>query len=235
MIVLGICTLYIILWLYQWIHTKTTTLTIAHDKIIKNHKIVFISDIHVDVMHHRWYIQSIVNRIQKIQADFVIIGGDLMNSAKSSYADAFLPFNDLNIPIFATLGNHDHMWDTNAVSKIFETTKIIPLRNKSIEVDWLQIVWIDDKTYRSWKKLPEILQEAKIQDNKEFTLLISHQPQHLKKLDWFPIDLELAWHTHNGQFIPLSWIIHAFNDYAYGTYHHWEKIAFVSQGIGTWW
>lgn len=63
-----------------------------------------------------------------------------MNSAKSDYVNAFLPFNQLEIPIFATLGNHDHMGDSTAVSKIFETTKIILLRNKSIEISGLQIV-----------------------------------------------------------------------------------------------
>jgi uncharacterized protein len=230
-----ICTIYILLWLYQWIYTKTTPVTITNNKITENHKIVFISDLHVDAINHRWYIQRIVHRIQKIQPDFVVIGGDLMNIAKSNYVDAFLPFNDLDIPVFATLGNHDHMWNANAVSKIFETTKIIPLRNESREINWIQIVGIDDKSYRSWKNLDEILQESKIQDNNKFTIFISHQPQHLKKLDWFPIDLELAWHTHNGQFMPLSWIIHAFNDYAYWTYVHWEKTAFVSQGIGSRW
>lgn len=229
------CIIWIGFWLYQGIHIKTTTLNISNNKILKNQTMVFISDIHVEAIHNKRYIQSIVDRIQKIKPDFVVIGWDLMNNAKINYVDAFLPFNQVSIPIFATLGNHDHMGDSEAVSKIFERTKIIPLRNKSTELNWIQIVWIDDKSYRSWKTLDKIIKETNLQDNNKFTILISHQPQKLKKLDWFPIDLELAWHTHNGQFIPLSWIIHAFNDYAYGLYTYEWKTAFVSQGIWSRW
>jgi predicted MPP superfamily phosphohydrolase len=38
-----------------------------------------------------------------------VIGGDLMNTAKTAYVDALLPFNQLTVPVYATLGNHDHM------------------------------------------------------------------------------------------------------------------------------
>jgi len=81
--------------------------------------------------------------------------------------------------------------------------------------------------------LHEILDENIIVAEDKFSILVSHQPQHLRKLENYAIDLELAGHTHNGQFIPLSWIIRTFNDYAYGKYHHKEKTAFVSQGIGS--
>ncbi|MEI6673354.1 MAG: hypothetical protein WCL02_08915 [bacterium] len=59
-----------------------------------------------------------------------------------------MPFNQLTMPVYATLGNHDHMGDSGAIDQIFRTTKIIPLRNQSILVSGLQIVGIDDKSYR---------------------------------------------------------------------------------------
>jgi predicted MPP superfamily phosphohydrolase len=93
------------LWfgIYKGTTIKITPLTISNNNITKNYKIVFISDIHADIIHNTRYIQSIVNQIKKIQPDFVLIWGDLMNTAKSSYTDAFLPFNQLEIPIYATL------------------------------------------------------------------------------------------------------------------------------------
>lgn len=158
-----------------------------------------------------------------------------MNIANPKYVGAFSPFNQLNIPVYATVWNHDHMGDSTAIDKIFEKTAIVPIRNQSIEIDGIQIVGIDDKSYWGDKKLPEILQESKIADNGMFTILISHQPQKLEKLEGFPIDIELAGHTHNGQFIPINRIIHLFNDYTYGKYQSNGKIVFVSQGIGSWW
>ncbi len=233
MIVLSILRLG--LWLYYGTNIKTTPLSIVDNRIKQDFKIVFISDIHVEAIHHRNYIQTIVNHIQKIKPDFVIIWGDLMNTSKANYVNAFLPFNQLKMPVYATLGNHDHMWDSWAILQIFGKSNIIPLRNQSIEINWIQLVWIDDKSYRGNKKLPEILGESKIVDNKNFTILVSHQPQNLTKLKDYPIDLELAGHTHHGQFLPISRLIGLLNDYAYGEYHDNWKIAFVSQWIGSRW
>jgi len=57
------------------------------------------------------------------------------------------------------------------------------LRNQSIEISGLQIVGIDDKSYRNKKKLEDILKESNIKNNGQFTILISHQPQKLNKLE----------------------------------------------------
>lgn len=172
--------------------TKVTSLTISTNKIPRDLNIVFISDLHVEYVHSTQYIQRIVNKIKTLKPDFVLIGGDLMNTAKASYASAFEPFNQLNIPVFATLGNHDHMGDSTGILQIFSTTNIVPLRNQSVDVGGLQIVGIDDKSYRGKKSLIGILAESTIRDTGEFTILISHQPQHLSKLAGYPIDLELA-------------------------------------------
>jgi predicted MPP superfamily phosphohydrolase len=78
------------------------------------------------------------------------------------------------------------------------------------------------------------LKESNITNNNEYTILLSHQPQKLAKLAGYPINLELAGHTHNGQFFPMNRIIRPLNDYAYGKYEYNDMIAFVSQGIGSW-
>jgi Icc-related predicted phosphoesterase len=55
------------------------------------------------------------------------------------------------MPVYATLGNHDNMGDATAVFGIFKKTSIVPLRNESITIDGMQIVGIDDKSYRDKK------------------------------------------------------------------------------------
>lgn len=236
MVMIGVSFLWLGFGLYYGtFHIQITPLTMVSNRLTNNYKIVFISDLHIEAIHNRQYVQTIVDRIERLQPDFVVIGGDLMNMSKPMYVDALLPFNQLEMPIYATLGNHDNMWDVTAVSDIAKKTHIILLRNQSVDIEELQLVGIDDKSYRWDKSLTTILQESNIVDNKAFTLLVSHQPQNLQKLTWYPIDLELAWHTHNGQFFPMSWIIRLFNDYAYGEYQFNGMTAFVSQGIGSWW
>jgi predicted MPP superfamily phosphohydrolase len=65
--------------------------------------------------------------------------------------------------------------------------------------------------------------------------LLTHQPIALEKLRDFPIDLELAWHTHRGQFYWMRKIVEWMNDYAYWEYKLWNRAAFVSQWIWTRW
>jgi len=101
--------LWVLVGIYFGTNTKITPLNITSTHLSGIHKIVFISDIHVETIHNTKYIQSIVDKIKKLQPDFVLLGGDLMNTAKSDYVDAFLPFNQLTMPVYATLGNHDNM------------------------------------------------------------------------------------------------------------------------------
>lgn len=138
------------------------------------------------------------------------------------------------MPVYAVLGNHDHMGDINAPYGIFKTTPIIPLVNQSVTLGGLQIVGIDDKSVWGDKTLEQLLEESDIQDNAQYTILLSHQPQKLSKLRDYPINLKLAGHTHKGQIIPFSWLVSFFNDYTYGRYDEEGKTAFVSQGIGGW-
>ena len=106
---MGACLLRVACGVYFGTHTKVTPLDISSPHIQQEHKIIFISDLHVELIHNSAFIQSIVKQIKHINPDFVIIGGDLMNNAKAEYLSAFLPFNQLSMPIYATLGNHDHM------------------------------------------------------------------------------------------------------------------------------
>ena len=235
-LIMGIaCLLWIGFGLYMWTTTKVTPLSITDTRISKPVKIAFVSDFHVDAIRKSKYIQRIVDQLKSLQPDFILLWWDLFNTAKLSYADAFVPFDQLTMPVYATLGNHDNMGESGAVAQLFAKTKIIPLRNQSIVIDGIQVVGIDDKSYREKKTLTGILDESKIGNEGLYTILVSHQPQHLGKLAKYPIDLELAGHTHHGQFIPFSWIIWVMNDYAYGRYEREGKIAFVSQGVGAWW
>ena len=63
-------------------------------------------------------------------------------------------------------------------------------------ISGIQIVGIDDKSYWKGQTLTDILDKSQIAPGAQFTILISHQPQKLSKLEGYPIDLQLAGHTH---------------------------------------
>lgn len=225
------------LWAYFALHTKITNLYIQSDKIPRDIKILLVSDIHAENVIQTFHINKIKKAVKNEKPDFVVIAWDLINRANTGYIQYFsdLNFND-NPPILAVIGNHDVMWNTEIVKNIPNESGIKFLNNDSLKIDWIQLIWIIDKSLRWNQTLEEILNLTKMDKNSDlFSILVTHQPISLEKLRNYPIDLEVAWHTHRGQFFWMRKVVEWMNDYVYWEYRLWNKIAFVTQWIWTWW
>jgi hypothetical protein len=160
-----------------------------------------------------------------------------MNKANTGYVQYFSDLNfDNNPPIFAVMGNHDVIWNTEIVKNIPDKSGIKFLNNESIEINGIQLIGIVDKSLWWSQNVNEIINRINLdKDSDLFSILVTHQPILLEKLKAYPIDLEVAWHTHRGQFYWMRKIVEWMNDYAYWEYKLWDRTAFVTQGIWTWW
>lgn len=237
-VMLWIIIVFIISWVFFSLHTKITTLDITSDKIEKDTKILLISDIHVDYVINQYHLRTIWNLIEKENPDMVLIAWDLLNRPHPWYVNAYTYFKDKyeNIPILAIMWNHDVMWDRGVYQKISEVSPIVFLDNESTEINWIQVVWIVDKSVRGQNTLEHDLDETNMDKSWEkFTILMTHQPIALEKLKEYPIDLEVAWHTHRGQIYWFRKIVELMNDYGYWKFEENWKTAFVTQWIWTWW
>ena len=225
------------LWVFFSLHTKITHLDITSEKIDDDVKILLVSDIHVDYVLNRYHLRTIWKLIEQEQPNMVIIAWDLLNRPHPWYIDAYKFFQEknYNIPIIAIMGNHDVMWTREVYQKISEVSPIEFLDNQSVEIDGIQIVWIVDKSVWGKESLKNNLDETAMDMSWEpFTILMTHQPIALEKLEDYPIDLEVAWHTHRGQIYWFRKVVELMNDYDYWKFEKDWKIAFVTQGIWTW-
>ena len=224
------------LWTYFALHTKIKNLNIETDKIENDVKILLVSDIHTENVTQDFHVNKIIKTIEKEKPDFVIIAWDLMNKPNYGYIDHLKPFKSVKkIPIFAVEWNHDVMWNTTIVQNIPDKSGIRILNNESVKIAWIQVIWIIDKSLW-WNSVEQIMNQVEFDENQDlFNILITHQPIWLDKLQDYPIDLEVAWHTHRGQFYWMRKVVEWMNDYAYWEYKLWDKTAFVTQWIWTWW
>jgi len=221
---------------YLSLHTKITNLNIKSDKIQKDTKILLVSDIHVENIMQKFHINKILKTIKSEKPDFVIIAWDLMNKPNNTYVDYFSAFKSVkDTPIFAVMWNHDVMSDTTVIKRIPEVSGIRFLNNESIEVNWIQLIWLIDKSLWWSGDVKDFMDYIEINNNSDFSILVTHQPIKLDKLENYPVDLEVAWHTHRGQFYGIMELSRMANDYLYWEYKYWEKTAFVTQWIWTWW
>ena len=234
-----ICIIVCIFWLgaYFSLHTRITNLNIQSDKIANDIKILLVSDIHAENVTQKIHINKIIKTISKEKPDFVIIAWDLMNKPNTSYVNYFSAFKSVkDTPIFAVMWNHDVMWNINIVQKIPNVSGIEFLNNESVYIDWIKLTWIIDRSLWWGNSIEEFMdQVVQTNDSDLFSILVTHQPISLEKLKGYPFDLEVAWHTHHGQFFWMRKVVEWMNDYAYWEYKLWDKTAFVTQWIWTWW
>ena len=234
-IIVWIIVLILWFWVYFSIQTKIINLNIETDKIEKDVKILLVSDIHSEHITQDFHVKKIIRAIKEEKPDFVIIAWDMMNKPNRGYIDYLKAFKSIdNTPIFAVEWNHDVMWNTEIVKDIPNKSGIKVLNNESTEIDWIQLIWIVDKSLRWNNSINDIMNQLEIGNNSDFSILITHQPILLEKLQDYPIDLEVAWHTHRGQFFWMRKVVEWMNDYAYWKYKLWDKTAFVTQWIWTW-
>ena len=238
-IILWIIIIILWTWAYCSLHPKITNLNIQSDKIQKDTKILLVSDIHVENVTQDFHVKKIIRTINEEKPDFVIIAWDLMNKPHKTYVDYFSAFKSVkDTPIFAVIGNHDVMWNGTIINDIPKNSGIVLLNNAITKNDSLniQIAGIKDKSIWEGKSLDEIMNKVDFDNSRDwFTILITHQPIGLEKLENYPVDLEVAWHTHRGQFYGIMELSRMANDYLYWEYKYWDKTAFVTQWIWTWW
>jgi len=213
--------------------TTITNLTITSEKIQEEKKILVVSDIHVDFILSEIHLKKIKNTIKEEKPDFVLLLGDLFNKAHPWYEKFYEIFKDETTPMFAVVGNHDIMWDKELIYQIPNLSPINILTNEATEIDGINLVGIMDKSNRN-QPLEKLLDNISLPNNNQFTIFMTHQPITRDKIEKYPFDLELAWHTHRGQFYGMRKVVELVNGYGYGEYHYKDKIAFVTQGIGTW-
>lgn len=236
-IILWLIIAVFIAWIYFSLHTKVINLDIESKKIKDNVKILLISDIHVDYVINQYHLNTVWELIKKENPDIVLIAWDLLNRPHPWYVDAYKYFNTwFDVPIIAIMWNHDVMWNKNVYQKISEVSSIKFLNNQSIEINWIQIVWIIDKSVRDDNTLENNLKQSNINRTwDKYTILMTHQPIDLKKLGDYPIDLEVAWHTHRWQIYWFRKIVELMNDYWYWKFEENWKIAYITQWIWTRW
>lgn len=166
-----------------------------------NTQIVFISDIHCDKYFTRKDLKELVGRINDLNPDVVILGGDYVSGYRN--IDSLLcEIGNLKSKygVYTVLGNHDH-WTRvpHEIQSGFLKAGFHICDNKSYWInngkDSIKIGGVGDL----WSAKQD--QEQTIHDvsQDDFCILISHQPDYIEQVDNKYIDLLLSGHTHGGQ------------------------------------
>jgi predicted MPP superfamily phosphohydrolase len=201
--------------------------------------IVQISDVHIGKSLGKDFLDAIVEKINKLDADIVVITGDLVDLHVSAIGDKLDSLKDIKskFGVYFVSGNHEYFHGVKEISEHLRSLHVRVLENESVRInDTINLAGITDLIGRRMGLLKPDLKKALLHVNKELpTVLLSHQPKFTKELKDEPIDLILSGHTHGGQIFPFGLLVLLDQPYLRGLYQHSKKTQiFVSSGAGYW-
>lgn len=190
-------------------------------------KIAMVSDIHMGYNIGVEHVKNMVDALNDIDADIVIIAGDIFDNDYDSLEDAeklAALFSEIKSKygVYAVYGNHDIAEKiiggfTFSTSDVKESDSRMDefLKKAGIKLLKEEGLTIKDSVFiygRADKKNPgkgiterktpaEIAAEAK---EGMPVICIDHEPTDLEEKSEAGIDIDLGGHTHDGQFFPLN-------------------------------
>jgi uncharacterized protein len=195
---------------------------------------VQISDLHLGATYGVNYLNKIIDKTNQAQPDIIFITGDFFDGS-CPYIDEFVkPLEKLNPPlgIYFITGNHEIYAGKERIIKAFKNTKINLLLDRSIMLDGLRIIGLDNPSEGAKKDPAPIF--AQINKN-EANVLLYHQPTLVSEARQAGINLQLSGHAHRGQLFPLNFITNLiFSRYYYGYHNEGDYSIYTSSGTGVW-
>ncbi|MDR2711120.1 MAG: metallophosphoesterase [Burkholderiales bacterium] len=255
--VLGVTVLQVIWGLHNAYTPRETHYSLTVHKPLKSGaqqlRIVQLSDLHISRISSVALMQSMVERVNRLQPDMIVITGDIIDSSVKPYFDQGMPriLGGLQsrYGVYVTMGNHEYFGGGSPQRNIdaYTRSNMRVLRDETLYLDdpGITLIGRDD-----WSRGTSFAPSSVSRDfaGKRASLaaltaradpatpwiLLDHQPREIDTSVAQKIDLQFSGHTHNGQFFPLNLIVPFFYQKTWGMLTEGTYTLIVSCGFGTW-
>lgn len=208
--------------------------------IWKNRKIVFVSDLHFGAIRNNSLSKRFANIINQINADIVLIGGDLFDGPKFEMQKTIENLKSIKSKhgIYYASGNHEHYGDFENFMKTINEIGIKNIDDSYADIDGMRFAGIGFETLNNAKHDKEKYLETLnyITNTSESIIFLQHVPQNIKEISDIKNNIVLALfgHTHNGQYFPINLIVKLiYKNFAYGKSSINNLHTYTSKGFGT--
>lgn len=231
------------------LETEITSLSSADlPSDIRQLRIVYLSDIHAGFFFSRSRVESLFQRVNALNADLVLLGGDYATDSDSAI-EFFrnMPRVNSRYGVYAVMGNHDRTIPESNLTHLRSAmyyAGVTPLVNEVASVrigqSNIYIAGIDDVD-NGWPNINAVSSQVRQED---FVIFLSHSPEIIPnaltatdmngRRGWF--DLGFFGHTHGGQVAllgPLLNISKIGGRYEQGWLRENRSDMLISRGVGT--
>lgn len=208
---------------------RVRTVEIAGSPGLRGRVLVQISDVHIG-SRGVGLLRRIVRQVNRIEADAVLITGDLVDFAGISRQE-LAPVADIAAPAYFAIGNHERYVDLTAIDARLRALGVHVLRDESMLQEPFQFIGIDDVDKPA--SLPDQLARIELAPD-HYPVLLYHRPDGFEAAAARGIPLTLAGHTHAGQIIPFNYLTRRVYPRLVGHFELDGAQLYVSPGTGTW-
>ncbi len=209
-------------------------------------RVVLVTDIHRGPFFSQERVASLVERVNALEPDLVLLGGDYVYLGTKYAASCFEALEELEAPLgcYAVLGNHDYGKyqdgenGPNDVIKAMEQADITLLREDAVWIEKgaerIRLGGVSDYSVDRPRFTPTVKGTA----SDDLVVLLSHSPDYAEDLPGDTIDLVLSGHTHGGQMTLFGrWAFYVPSEYGQkyrtGVVENGSTTVIVSNGVGT--
>lgn len=239
----GVATLFAIWWgLTRMVVKKLEVPLSKLPPSLDGFTILHLSDIHLDLVHGRSWLQGVVDRANRLGADLVALTGDLAEGSVSQFGAEAEPIRELRAPhgVYFVTGNHEYFHDLSGWLAYLGDRGIRVLRNEHVPVEsngaGFDLAGVDDHDgHRTADDHgPDLDRALAGRDPEKALVLLAHQPRIIQEAEARGVDLVLSGHTHGGQIWPFSYLVYLQQPYVRGLIRHGRTHLYISSGTGFW-
>ncbi len=209
---------------------------------LERFRIVQLSDIHVGPTIRKPTVERIVERVNKLDADMVVITGDLIDGYLKYRREDAEPLLDLKsrYGTYYCSGNHEYYWDPHNWFEWLEEGGVTVLHNEHalIERDGARLLMAGCTDYTAGRYIEEHATDPKGAlegaPEHDISILLAHQPPSIHEAAEAGYDLQLSGHTHGGQFWPWIYVVGVVHPFSVGLGRQDDTWIYVSRGTGYW-
>jgi predicted MPP superfamily phosphohydrolase len=220
-----------------------------------------LSDLHVGPTIRHGYIQRIVDRVNRLEADAVAITGDLVDGNVSTLQPHIAPLTGLKARhgTFVVTGNHEYYAGATAWVAELRRMGLRVLQNEHVLLAAcgprggmaVRSAQTDDEADAATLLLAGVndftaghFDAAQASDPQgalagappgvATRILLAHQPRSATAASAAGFQLQLSGHTHGGQFFPWNFFVPLQQPYVAGLHRRDGMWIYVSRGTGYW-
>jgi len=205
--------------------------------------IVQISDVHVGPTIKRGYLQPIIDRANRLDADMIALTGDLVDGSVRQLAAHTAPFAELRARygVFYVTGNHEYYCGAEEWQAEFRRLGLQVLENRHVLLEHqgarLLVAGVSDYSAQHFAGGHASDPHAALAGapaDLALKLLLAHQPRSAFAAADAGFDLQLSGHTHGGQFVPWNWLVPLQQPFTSGLHRLRGLWVYTSRGTGYW-